>query len=448
MASLFNKLEIENFGPIKKAKIEVKDMMVFIGPQASGKSTLAKLITILDDINFKQNTKTSLKEELEKYNIATFLKANTIIEYNTPSFSFELRDKKEYKFDINTTIERLKNIHKEKKSLEDFSEVLNVTSQMLGIMLSGIILDEKSDILIRELQKHEDYGLNSHLEDVLLSDKKSPSTLSKNLLKSYNKNIEDIDEFIALIDLVKQVFSIIHPLDSLYIPAERTLLPLLAPNIAGLINNDILIPKNLLFAVQQFEKALQQVNDVDLNIIGNFRFKHIEGRSYIYHNKNQKVLLKDSASGIQSFLPILLLIENSLKSENYINLNYVVEEPELNLYPEAQYNLVKYLVKNCLETTREIQTKNLIITTHSPYILSSINNLLLAYNKGKINKDITKSIVNEKSWIAPEHFNAYEVRKGYVKKIFSKKIGLINDNMIDDVSDIILQDFKSLALIR
>ena len=60
------KLTVENFGPIKKAEIDVTDMMVFIGPQSSGKSTLAKLITILNDFNFRQSYNVTFKEELEK----------------------------------------------------------------------------------------------------------------------------------------------------------------------------------------------------------------------------------------------------------------------------------------------------------------------------------------------------------------------------------------------
>ena len=38
------KIEIKNFGPIKELKLEIKDFMLFIGPQASGKSTIAKTI--------------------------------------------------------------------------------------------------------------------------------------------------------------------------------------------------------------------------------------------------------------------------------------------------------------------------------------------------------------------------------------------------------------------
>lgn len=437
MTKFFNILKIENFGPIKKASIEVKDMMVFIGPQASGKSTLAKLITILNDVNFKQNNKIKLYEELEKYNIETFLNPETIIEYTTSTFTFNYQKNSESKVDIYDIIEKIGKLN------FDFE----LLAQTIGVMLLGIKLDGKRDILNRELQKHPDYGLNSKI-DTIFDKKEKPSDITRNLLNIYDKSPNDKDECLKLLEIVKQIFSLISTVDSLYIPAERTFLHILMSNIGGLINNNILIPKNILNTVQQFEKAIQKTTELNLNIIGSLKFKNIDGVSYIYHNETQKVLLKNSSSGIQSFLPILILIENSIKSESFINLNYVVEEPELNLYPEAQYKLIKYLVKNCLETTREIKTKNLIITTHSPYILASVNNLLLAYNKGRINEFSAGKIVEKDSWIDSNHFNAYEVRKGTVRRIFNKKSKLIEDNIIDDVSEIIIQDFKLLALLN
>lgn len=442
MSSFFNTLKIENFGPIKKATIEVKDMLVFIGPQAVGKSTLAKLITILDDINFKQNETVSLKYELDKYNIGPFLKDDTYISYDTPTFSYEYKQNKEQKVDLynlsnDTDVNKLRDDKK-----------IELLLRILGAMLVGIYLDNKKEILFRELQKNDNYGLNKDLKNLFNNIQPSAIKISEKLITIYNKNISDINEISQLIDLVKQIFSLIKPIDSLYIPAERTLLQILLNNIAGLINNDILIPKNILIASQQLEIAIKKINFLNLDVVGKFTYKRVDGQSLIFHNAKDFVSINETSSGLQSFLPIILLIENSLKSDNFINLNYVVEEPELNLYPEAQYKLVKYLVKNCLETTREIKTKNLIITTHSPYVLASINNLLLAHNRGEINKTMTSKIIEECSWIDPNHFNAYEVKKGTVKRIFNKKSKLIEDNIIDEVSEIIMQDFKSLALIN
>ena len=42
------KLIIRNFGAIKSASICLKDYNIFIGEQGSGKSTIAKLITIFE----------------------------------------------------------------------------------------------------------------------------------------------------------------------------------------------------------------------------------------------------------------------------------------------------------------------------------------------------------------------------------------------------------------
>ena len=43
-------LHIRNFGPIKDAKIELKPFLVLIGGQGTGKSTIAKVLTICQEI--------------------------------------------------------------------------------------------------------------------------------------------------------------------------------------------------------------------------------------------------------------------------------------------------------------------------------------------------------------------------------------------------------------
>jgi len=44
---IMQRLIIKNFGSIKDLDMEIKDFMVFIGPQASGKSTIAKAVYFL-----------------------------------------------------------------------------------------------------------------------------------------------------------------------------------------------------------------------------------------------------------------------------------------------------------------------------------------------------------------------------------------------------------------
>ena len=70
-------LVIQNFGPIRHCKIEEKRFMILIGAQASGKSTIAKVIfffrTVAEDVIQQIRTKnngntyhTGLENDLKK----------------------------------------------------------------------------------------------------------------------------------------------------------------------------------------------------------------------------------------------------------------------------------------------------------------------------------------------------------------------------------------------
>jgi len=79
-----------------------------------------------------------------------------------------------------------------------------------------------------------------------------------------------------------------------------------------------------------------------------------------------------------------------------------------------------------------------VITTHSPYILSSFNTLMLAYkvaqNSDELRVEVEK-IIPSHCWINPDDFAAYYVNNGTVRSIMSERTGLIADNELDDVSD-------------
>ena len=73
------KLIVRNFGPLKDINIELKSFNLLIGEQSSGKSSIAKLLTILNDKNFlllvstSENTD-SLYREFSKYKIKNYFK--------------------------------------------------------------------------------------------------------------------------------------------------------------------------------------------------------------------------------------------------------------------------------------------------------------------------------------------------------------------------------------
>jgi predicted ATPase len=44
------RLVIRNFGPVQEADVEIKDLTVFVGPQATGKSITAQLLYFMRGI--------------------------------------------------------------------------------------------------------------------------------------------------------------------------------------------------------------------------------------------------------------------------------------------------------------------------------------------------------------------------------------------------------------
>ena len=115
-----------------------------------------------------------------------------------------------------------------------------------------------------------------------------------------------------------------------------------------------------------------------------------------------------------------------------------LEEPEENLFPSTQYELVKWMAKQ-INTT---QDNSLCIATHSPYILSSFNNLIQASECKDANS--VESTVGESSTISFEDINVYAVDNGTVTDIKDHDLRLISQTDLDAASDTIASDFSKL----
>lgn len=414
------RLSVKNFGPLKDIDIEVREMVCLIGKQATGKSTLAKLLAILEDEKFRKNDNASFEEELKNYGMFSFLNNETYICYSKDDYKI-LYIKNEF---IKTNLrEDLKN-------------------KIIKVQYNDTISRVKKLNLIKELFVNDllkGVGHNN-VNYRFLFDNKDMDKICGKVLDS-----ENVNEFFKLHEDFLTQIKIYIKFDSQYIPSERNFLHLISENTLGLINNNVQIPKHLLEIGQEYEKALSTIKELPLKLIDkNLKYKREGKTSYIYHNQDDKVDLLQSASGLQSIIPILLLVEYAQTLKDTYNFNFVVEEPELNIYPETQHELIKYLVKNCLDKSDEIQQKNLIITTHSPYVLASINNLLLAYDKGQTKEKEVCKIIKKESWLNPEKFIAYQLKNGKATKIMDDKLGQIKSNMIDDASDAFSYEFDKL----
>lgn len=121
--------------------------------------------------------------------------------------------------------------------------------------------------------------------------------------------------------------------------------------------------------------------------------------------------------------------------------SFVIEEPEINLFPETQYALVNFIIERTKHKNRHHQAT---ITTHSPYILSTLNILLLA-GRLKENEKYTEQVEKiTDSYVKAEELSAWSVSGGKVTDITDKKTGLISENYLDTVSDVLAGKFNEL----
>jgi hypothetical protein len=122
--------------------------------------------------------------------------------------------------------------------------------------------------------------------------------------------------------------------------------------------------------------------------------------------------------------------------------NYVVEEPELNLYPSYQKALVNFLVNECTK-----DGDHLILTTHSPYILSSLDNLIQAGNVARKYPELkakVEKIVPAQYHLNYEEVKVYFVADGTARLIMNDEYQGIDVNELDVVSENLNEEFEKL----
>lgn len=130
------------------------------------------------------------------------------------------------------------------------------------------------------------------------------------------------------------------------------------------------------------------------------------------------------------------------RGNNYSSI--YIEEPEAHLFPNAQKAIVRLLARLC-----NMDKYQVFITTHSPYLLSSINNHFIA---GTIDDENIKShvynIINENELLFAEESTAYSLKNGKCDDLISKEDNIILAEVLDNVSNDIASDFDKLLSLK
>jgi len=388
-----SKLKIMNFGPIKNGFdnngnkfVEIKKTTVFIGNQGTGKSTIAKLFSTLTWLekalvrgNIDKKDLTTYKRFQKKYcayqNIHNYFRKNTFIEYIGEAYKFK------YDNEI-FTISELGN-----KSSYLLPKIMYVPAERNFV--SAVSQPEKLKYI--------------------------PQTLFT-FLDEYQRSVEEIESNIKLpindltfkFDKKKNVTKLVGTDYELLLSEAssgiQSFVPLyiVSKNLAEGINSetDYSKNKNNLEEIQKIRKKLQE----------------------IISNEGLPDLLKNQA---------INLIAEIYNNDCFIN---VVEEPEQNLYPTSQ----KAVISSLIEYNNLNNGNELVITTHSPFIINYLTLLIKAKDildkaKTKYSDRISEvenefnSIVPIKSLVDKDDYAIYQMTELGEIVLLDKYNGLPSD---------------------
>lgn len=380
-------LTVKNVGPIREAEVEVKKHTVFIGPQGSGKSTLAKLIAIGGDRKLSDPSGYDIESLITKLGLNSFI-SDDKTHWSFQTNSYNLIYSKGFQFNLTDYGQAIIN-----KYLSQFIEQNADSSQVLTL--------EKFRSMVK--------------------------------LDSNGRPIYSGNAMAQSLNFYQQILPVIFEVYSILIPTERHIFPLLSDSIWSLLNADINLPESLKAFGPEYERVRNRQGQLKIPFL-NIRYSRENGRDSIYYSENEAIALSQSASGYQAVVPLLVTVDYQRQQ---FKCRFIIEEPELNLYPTAQKDLIYSLIGG-LQPNVEYKNAEWVITTHSPYILSSFNTLMLAYKVAQRSDELraeVEKIIPARCWINPDEFAAYYVDKGTVRSIISEKTGLIADNELDDVSE-------------
>ncbi|MGL5903683.1 MAG: AAA family ATPase, partial [Cetobacterium sp.] len=152
--------------------------------------------------------------------------------------------------------------------------------------------------------------------------------------------------------------------------------------------------------------------------------KIVQG-SYSYEN-NQIYFKPHRSNGLKLPLHMVSSTVRSLAGL-YLYLRYsenpqriIIDEPELNLHPENQRKIARFLA--------QLSNKGLeiIITTHSSYILQELNTLILFKNNFEEKEALmSKYKYSEEEFLDSNMVSSYLIDKGNIKKMEINNKGII-----------------------
>lgn len=383
------KVIIKNLGPIKNCEVDIRPFTIFIGDSGVGKSVILRTISLLKWIYKKMQYKAILKHSKTKTDALRFrldgLLKNSMLE------DFFTKD---------TYVELLENdvsiiVIKNGKLTPKYKNIKKNSLAIGKILFLNDIRSSLPEILSSPSGKRARFSYYT-------------SDMIENFYKSfYHFKKYDLDTIDLSISSKKRV-----AYDQIYVTRKDSEIKF--ENASSGEKNLSIIELICSYFAEHYDFTNSFNNTLTGLIVNGAVFENL-GRLQDYLKNNEK----------QNFMDIF------------------IEEPESNLFPEKQKRIAYYLAS----LQKKKNAPELILSTHSPYILTSVNNLLYASELVKQDQSLKEKvteIIDDKFLLDAENCSAYLIEGGVAKSIIDKETNLINADELDSVSGNIMQDFERL----
>jgi AAA15 family ATPase/GTPase len=412
MSDVTELLEIRNFFSITKFEWDIKKFNVITGGMGSGKSLCLKLLY--------------------------FFERSLDVSILSPSFVSEdfLKTDKIYEYINNKFVSIFHSFHPEK----DFMESMVDYKYICGDHVFDLSMKWNKDT--NKLDWNSKY-INDNIEEwrTFFKTPNAPDMVEIGQSKIYHSISDDF----------KDTF----PIAAMFIPAARAITAITNNEfyVDPLLNRFIRVFKN--YAIRRmkddvkYDSADTMLNIKTITIPDN---KIIEdGDIRITTRDGREISPFELSSGQQELLYFLRLIKYLPDTTFHYgkSISVYIEEPSAHLFPQEQKGTIEYIA----DTYGSIKRKDakicrFFITTHSPYILNAINNML---KKGDIitrYKDYEDE-VNEKISIPPLYVDdvsaSFINADGTVEDMKDESEYYLNADKIAEISYNINEDTITLS---
>lgn len=425
------KLYISQVGPITgEVKLNLKRFNVFIGPQSSGKSTISKLISTLSWMEKEACTTLSedvlpdgksFKQFVEDYHrMHGYIDESlSVVKYESDYVTI-IYDKGDYRLLL-----KEKCIEYERVKVSYVPSDRNVIT-MRDIQLRNLEETNFRSFLFDWLEARRSFD-SSNMADILALDVKyyfdvdneRSSNLNTDHITHHNGKTYDISLYDASSGLQSAV-------------------PLVV--LMGYLGNQYFknYGKTISFDVTKREDDLMR------RLLERVLFPVIPHKPAENIVDVFRKVRKEIQEGKIEYKALIEQVQNSFaKLTSPQSISYIIEEPEQNLFPLTQCDLIKYIISACNEKDH---ISSAVITTHSPYVLAMINSMILAglLIKRGVEEQAINKIIPLSCAIENEEIGVYAVDGGSCKSIKDREIGMINQNYLDNASEYLAASFDQL----